>query len=218
MIFKAPAVFASDETCSAKQKICFQWSFVANVQKEKKQLPVNLNEKTVLESGDQLHASFILKKPCFLYFIHSGSNDSLSLLYPHVLPQKSPSGNMPVTYHVPGDSQCFVLDKNTGEETFYLLAASMRLRELETLLLDYSNSNTTTKKALGQKITKKIETFRKKTGNLTASAERPVKIGGTVRGGIHQDNQDNKPSHNTFDSLMVSANDFYIKVITIDHK
>lgn len=218
MIFKVPGLFASDDTCSAKQKICFQWSFIANVQKEKKQLPVNLNEKTVLESGDQLHTSFTLKKPCFLYFIHSGFNDEVTLLYPHALPQKSPSDNMPVTYHIPGDGQCFVLDQNTGKETFYLLAASMRLRELENLLLDYSGCNASPKKELGKKIIQKIENLRKKFGKLHASAERPAKIGGTVRGGICQDNQDDKLPINTFDSLMVSANDFYIKVITIDHR
>lgn len=221
LTLQAPEMFASGEHCSARQKICFQWSFVANVKKEKKQLPINLNKNVVLESGDQLHTSFTLKKPCFLYFIHNGPGDEVTLLYPFALPQKLPSSDMPVTYHIPKNGQWFVLDDNAGKETFYLVASSMRLGGLESLFLDYNESNGSQKIEIRQKIIKKVEKFNQQSSKLTAAAERPAKIGGTVRGVICQNNQDNQDSKiflNTFDSLMVSANDFYIKVITIDHK
>jgi len=65
-----------------------------------------------------------------------------------------------------------------------------------------------------QKIIKKLEGFNQQS-KKTAVAERPVQIGGTVRSGICKDNE---MSLKACDSLMVSAKDFYIKAITIEHK
>jgi len=211
LTLQAPEMFASEEDCSVRQKICFKWAFLACLKQEKKAVAVNLNRNNVLKSGDQLKFIFKLNKPCFLYFIHYGPGDEVTLLYPYALPHELPSGVMPVTYQIPGNNQWVYLDDNAGKETFYLVAASMRLSGLESLLMDYNESNGSKKVEIGQKIIKKVEKFNQQSSKLTAAAERPAKIGGTARS-ICQINADD------FDSLMVSANDFYIKVITIDHK
>ena len=218
MLLYVPAVFASEEDCSSNQKICFQWTFIANINQGKKISAVNLDENNVLRSGDQLKTSFTLYKPCFLYFIHYGPGDEVSLIHPPALTQELPSGDMPATYNIPENNQWFALDDNAGKETFYLIAASMRLKGLEALLMDYNQSDASHKVEAGKKIIQKVENFNQKFAKLTAAAERPAKIGGTVRGGVGQDCPDNNISLDRFDSLMVSANDFYIKVITIDHK
>ena len=71
------------------------------------------------------------------------------------------------------------------------------------------------KTVIEPKIITKIERFNQKSKKLVAVAERPVQIGGTVRGII---NKDNGTLPKAYDSLMVSAKDFYIKAITIEHK
>jgi len=216
MFLHVPVVLSSEEDCSSRQKICFLWSFIANVNQGQKLLAVNLDENNVLRSGDQLHTSFTLKKPCFLYFIHYGPGDEVSLLYPYTLPHEFPSGDMPITHRIPGNSQWFALDDNSGKETFYLIAASMRLKGLESLLMDYNQSDASNKVEAGKKIIQKVENFNQKFAKLTAAAERiarrPATFGGVgERGPL-------KRSSLPPDSLMVSANDFYIKVISIDHK
>jgi len=203
LIFQTPVLFASEEICSNRQNICFQWFFIAKLKQDKKLRAINLNENNIFESGDQLKASFKLKKKCFLYFIHTGPKNEISLLYPYALPQDLSSNNMPTTYHIPRNGRWFMLDNNTGNETFFLIAASTRLGGLESLLIDY------------QKIIKKLKGFNQQSKKLAAAAERPIQIGGTVRSGICKDN---KISLQACDSLMVSAKDFYIKAITIEHK
>jgi len=213
-----PGVFASEANCSSRQKICFQWTFIANLNQGKNLSAINFDENNVLRSGDQLKTSFTLYKPCFLYFIHHGPGDDVSLIHPPSIPQEPPSAAMPATYNIPENNQWFALDDNAGKETFYLVAASMRLNGLESLLMDYNRSDASEKVEIGKKIIHKVQQFNQKSAKLTAAAERPVKIGGTVRGGVGRDCPGNSIPLDTFDSLMVSANDFYIKVITIDHK
>lgn len=211
--FQPPAFGGSQEDCSRKHKICFEWSFIA--QQNNRYKAINKSEKHVLESGDKLKASFELRKDCFLYFIHSGPRNEVSMLYPYELPQKIVPGGGSHSHHIPKDNQWLILDDQTGIETFYLIASSNRLKGLESLLAQYNSADVSAKEGLGKKIIEKINAFHRQSKKMTAAAERPVQVGGTVRSST---SKDKRMLLEECASIMVAAKDFYIKAIVIEHR
>jgi hypothetical protein len=170
---------------------------------------------TALRSGDQLKFMLELHKTCFVYLICQGSDGDMSLLFPYQLNQSGSDYGLQKMYYIPRDDSWFELDDRKGTETFYLIASISRLIEIEELF-QKTALGTDVNRSQAELIRTRIKDLKKKHRTLTASAERPVPIGGNVRG-ISKDEQTKTPDMGAV-AIEVSAKDFYCRTFTIEHK
>jgi len=199
-----------------ENNICFRWAFGAMVGLENDRRLVAITRDTTLKTGDQLKLLVELKKKCFVYLIyHSGQNE-LHMLFPYETPQFSMDPETGKKYYIPQGTKWFELDKQTGLETFYLLASAERLSGLEVLMKKYVCAGQSDKQGLVKEVLAEIQKAKRKHRTLTAPAERPVSIGGSVRG-IDKNKKSGPPDIDPI-AEEVSTINFYSRTFTIDHR
>lgn len=207
---KAAAVQQDDENIS------FKWGLAALAGSGKDRKYVPINRDTVLKTGDELKMVVELKKSCFVYVVYQNSSGEISMLFPYEVSQFSTDYKTAKNYYIPKGRTWFKLDSNTGRETIYLLASVQRLSDLESLLSKYKDTTGTKKAELAKEIIGEIRNVRKRFRTFTTYAERPISIGGNVRGVTGPDEKER------FDvasiAQEISANNFYGKTFTIDHQ
>ena len=203
-------VFAEDKSV---KNVYFKWAFGAVVGSSADRKLIQITSDTTLKTGDQLKMLVELQKKCFVYVFYRNTKDVVHMLFPYDLKQFTSDYDVLNTYYIPKDTQWFELDENLGLETFYLLASMDRLKDLEKLYLSYVSADDSNKSKLANEILSEIRKTRKRYRKLKATVERPIRIGGNVRGTP----KDALPS---IDSLAteISATKFYGRTFTIDHK
>ncbi len=197
-----------------KENVAFRWAFGALVGKSKDLVPIRRD--TALASGDEIKMVVELSKECFVYVIHHSPQGEIGLLFPESFGQFAGDYKTGKNYYVPKGRSWFELDKNTGKETFYLLAASERLLELEALIGGYQSAPADKKGELAKQILAEIRDVKRKFRTFTTLAERPVTIGGNIRG-VDEADSIKRPDVLTL-ATEISASNFYSKTFTIDHK
>lgn len=197
-----------------KENVVFRWAFGALVGKSKNLVPITRD--TALASGDEMKMYVELKKECYIYVIHNSSQGEIGLLFPESFGHFSGDYKLGKNYYVPKGRTWFELDKNTGKETFYLLAASERLIELEAMIGEYQSAAMEKKADLAKQIVAEIRDVKRKFRTFTTLAERPVTIGGNIRG-VDEADKARRPDVSTL-ATEISASNFYSKTFTIDHK
>ena len=141
--------------------------------------PINVPSEANLRSGDKLKMYLKTRMPCYFYLFYQGPDGRLTMLYPVSLPTKELAGGARMT--IPEGDQWFELDEQTGTETFHVLVSPTPLRSIETLYADYlkhGDENSTAQ----ARLLSAIERLRLQQRPLTSKAERPLSIGGTIRG------------------------------------
>ena len=108
------------------------------------------------------------------------------------------------------------VDENEGRETFYLLASDQRLIPLEALMEKYKTADIAKKPGLSKQILKEIRELKKKNRKFATLAERPVPIGGNLRG-VKKDKELRSPDIDPI-AAEVSAGNFYSRTFTIAHQ
>ncbi len=199
---------------TVEDNVSFSWGFGALVGKEKKF--VSITKDTVLKSGDEVKMVIELKKECYVYLIHHSSKGDIALLFPEDVRQFSGDYKTGRNYYVPKGRGWFELDKVTGKESFYLLGSSERLVELEALIGNYHSAKKEDKPAMADGILAEIRNVKRKFRTFTTLAERPVTIGGNIRG-VEQAEEAKRPDVATI-VTEIKANNFYSKTFTIDHQ
>lgn len=199
---------------TAKANVAFSWGFGALVGKEKKF--VSIARDTALTTGDQIKMVVELKNDCYVYLVHHSSKGEVSLLFPEDIRQFSGDYTTGKNYYVPKGKGWFELDKNTGTESFYLLASAQRLLDLEALLGDYASAKESEKPEIGKRVLEEIRNVKRKFRTFTTLAERPVTIGGNIRG-VDEAGKARRPDVTTI-TTEITANNFYSKTFTIDHR
>ncbi|MEX2116673.1 MAG: DUF4384 domain-containing protein [Bacteroidota bacterium] len=197
-----------------KENVAFRWAFGALVGKSKNLVPITRD--TTLASGDEMKMFVELKRDCFVYIIHYSAQGEIGLLFPESLRQFAGDYKVDKNYYVPKGRSWFELDKNIGKETFYLIAASERLLELEALMGEYESAPGEKKPDLAKQILAEIRDVKRKFRTFTTLAERPVTIGGNIRG-VDEADKAKRPDVSSLASE-ISASNFYSKTFTIDHK
>ena len=205
---------------SAEQKeeknVCFRWAFGAMVGPENDRRLVAITRDTTLKTGDQLKLLVELQKKCFVYLIyHSGQNEIL-MLFPYELKQFAKDYKTSKKYFIPQGSKWFELDENVGIETFYLLASATRLNELEALFKKNESGGGVNRQKRAKQILTQVRKIKRRYRKLTTDAERPVPIGGSVRG-IKKD-KGIAPLDFEAIAAEVSADNFYSRTFTIEHQ
>ena len=138
------------------------------------------------------------------------------MLFPYNLNQFSENYDVNKKYYIPRGFTWLELDKDVGLESFYLLASSERLFELEDLFEKYLSADQSGKKDLAEELVAKIREIRKQRQKLTTEAERPIPIGGDLRGTIKRKKKE-IPNFDPF-AKEIQTIHFYSKTFTIDHR
>ena len=191
----------------------FRFAFGALTGSGENQKLTRIAEDMQLRTGDKIKLMVEMQQPGFFYVIHRGPAEEIDLLFPADLKQ-----NLQVMrkYYVPDGAPWVEFDRNTGNETFYVLASEQRLGTLESLLQRYLSSPAAGKAGAASDIVAEIRRLRTQNRNATAPAERPVMIGGNVR------SLDRTPSAPLPDvstlAVEITAKDFYARTFTIDHR
>ena len=209
-------VIAAQQVQSQKENVCFRWAFGAVVGKENDRKLVKITRDTTLKTGDQFKMLVELEEKCFVYLIYHGGQGEMQMLFPNDFKQFSTNYRVMEKYYIPQADLWFALDENVGRETFYLLASAKRLTNLEALLTDHNSASPGDKSRLVTEILSEIRATKRKHKKFTAVAERPVTIGGTVRG------MSNTPKAPAYDiskiAVEICATDFYSRTFTIEHE
>lgn len=198
----------------AEENINYKWSFVAKVGTGQERRLTIISRDTILRTGEEFKLMVNLQKKSYVYVIHKSPSTDISVLYPYTFKAE------PVTeknFYIPKGRSWFKLDKNTGEETFYILASWEPLTELETKLSRYADAASELKKELAAEIVSEIKEIKKKYRTYSTIAERPISIAGNVRG-TKSESVDLERFDIATLATEISANNFYSKTITIEHK
>jgi hypothetical protein len=189
--------------------ISFRWAFGAQIKTDHDKL-MSITQDTTLHTGDQLKMVLEPQKPCFVYVLHQGPQGEIRWLFPTARQAFDTDYRPKQRYDIPQGEAWFRLNDQVGRETFYLLAATQRLSELEALLEAYTTTPSPEQAAVADQIIVHIRELRKRHRQATTVAERPVPIAGNLR----------TPRGEALGELAVeiNAHDFYSKTYTIEHR
>jgi hypothetical protein len=216
LFFTSHAVIHAQETAAQQEtNVQFQWAFGA-LKKANGSKFEAVTKDTDLKTGDQIKFFLKVNENCFVYLIYRSSQGELSILFPHRFKLQSVEYTVAGNHYIPKGDQWFELDEHTGEERFYLLASKMRLMDLEALINDYESADAAKKPALAKAILAKIRKLRKQHLKFKTYAERPVNIIGNLRG---TEKAGTAGPHDIAKfAVEISADTFYSRTFTIDHK
>jgi hypothetical protein len=212
--FIASAV-AYAQTPSGKSDIGFLYAFGAYVGPQGKGKVVSVQNETSLRAGDRLKLFFEPRSDQYFYLLHISSQGELTPLFPaEAKPAKVAAGTQ---VFIPAGNNWFELDAHPGQEKFFLIATAERLDRLEelctrhTALTDKADVQSSTDAILDE-----IKGLRQKHRQLSAPAEKPVRIGGSVRGQLPS----GAPVVPDVTPLAaeVTAPGFYSRTFSIDHR
>lgn len=213
--FNQPCFTQGTTGQSSEENIGFTFGFGAKVGPEGERQFVPITRDTVMKSGDSLKMVVQLDRPCYVYLIYQSSTNEVEMLFPYDLKQFTKDYIVDKNYYIPKGQAWSWLDENAGKETFYLLATTNRLTDLEALLGQYASAKGAAQSDLSKKIVTEVRNLKKKYRTFATLAERPISIGGNVRGGVSREK--GEPDVASI-AVQISANNFYSKTFTIDHQ
>ncbi|MCE5334779.1 MAG: DUF4384 domain-containing protein [Desulfobacteraceae bacterium] len=180
-----PAVFAADTRPGGQPAIPdvdFRWAFAVLSSQDGKHTVSPVTSDLTLKSGDQLKMMVELQRRCYVYLFHYNPREGLQLLFPYTFQQFSADYQPNRRYYVPRGESWFKLDSNPGQEVFYLVSSAERLKELESAYMKHETAAAPQKAETAKAVLDQIRTLRREHRELATPAERPVPIGGALRG------------------------------------
>jgi len=187
--------------------ISFLWAFGSRVGATATTAPGPLTQDTVLHTGDQFKMLIQLQRPCFVYVLYHNAEQSVDLLFPSTLQQFETDYVLGKRYALPPNEDWYTLTPPAGRETIYILASATRLTALEALLTAAAAATPAEQSSLTARILAEIRALRP--GRPVATGgERPVRIGGRVRGTTDLGDF----------AVEIHAPTFYSKSVTIEHR
>jgi len=209
-----PAAPAVSIIQNNEANIGFNWAFGALLGKSRTM--VSITHDTTLKSGEEIKMMVKLTKECYVYLVHQDSKGEIELLFPYKIQQFQTDYTVDKNYYVPKGRNWSALDKNTGKEVFFLLASAERLLDLEVKFGNYFSADASKKQTLAGDIVSEIRSVRKRYSNFATIAEKPLAIGGNIRGTEKVEGTRRPDVANI--AIQITANNFYSKTITIDHQ
>jgi len=212
ILLATPALTAIAEETSP-EAIDVRWVMAGMARDADGSRPVTVPPKARLRTGDKLKMYLKTRHPCYFYLFHQGPDSRLTLLFPPSLPTKALNGGARMT--IPAEGQWFELDEQTGTETFHVLVSATPLRSIETLYRDYQQQGSENDTAY-MRLLAAIERLQLKQRPLTSKAERPISIGGTIRGAGDKDkaSEESRLDHLAED---IAATNVFCRTYTIEH-
>ncbi len=196
-------------------KVGFKWGFAAKVGPEGDRKFVSIRKDTIMHSNDSVKMVIELTKPCFVYVVHQDPSGGLELLFPYTLTQFTKDYTVGKNYFIPKGQDWSYLDQNVGKEIFHVLASAERLTDFEVAYTKYIAATGTYKNDMAKKVLAQIRSTKKQYRLYASAAERPINIGGNVRGLV---TPQSKQPDVTDVEVGISSKSFYTKTFTIDHQ
>jgi len=197
-------------------EVDFRWAFAAQSIRDGKTITMPVTRDMVLKSGDQVKMMIELQRRCFVYLFHDNPGDGVKLLFPYALQQFDGDYQPERRYYIPRGEAWFKLDQNPGRETFYLVASSKRLDELEKAYLRHESAEGPSRAETAGALVEMIKELGRQHRELSSPAERPVPIGGALR------SVENAPDPGRFDIAAfadeVLSTGFTARTYTIEHE
>ena len=197
-----PGLPSTAKAQAPDDNVNFVWAFEALVVEGNVTKQVLIKEDMTLKTGDQLKMFVELRKPCFVYVIHHGAQGEIQRLFPYDTQQFTTDYQTSKVYNIPPNDARFRVNEQVGRETFYLLASSQRLTDLEKLLETYAAAQPTEQTQAATNILAEIRNMIKQYRS-SVQPGRPVPIAGNMRRGV--------------EGVEISAPNFYSKTFTIEH-
>lgn len=211
--FSANEAFCSNES---DVNVQFRWAFAALVSQDGKTSLQPVTQDIALKTGDQMKMMVEIQKKCFVYLFHYNPQEGMKLLFPYSLQQFSMDYEPNRKYYIPKGDSWFRLDNNSGQEVFYLLASFRRLEGLEDAYLKHEAAEASNKAATAKVVQEQIRTLRRENRELALPAERPVPIGGALRGIDKNQNAAGLDIAPLADEILSTS--FMARTFTIEHK
>lgn len=196
--------------------VAFRWAFGVLAGQGSDRRLESVTQDRALKTGDQLKMYVEPVRMCFVYVIHHTSQDEVSLLFPYSLEQFDRDYVVSGKYYLPRGHTWYELDRSPGVEAFHVLASAQRLEELERLIADMQRSEGARRAEISKLVLAEIRNLKKRHRELAAPAERPVNIGGAVRG-MEKSPAGGYPDISVLAQDVV-ANGFYARTFSIDHQ
>jgi len=215
--FLGTAAFMVAQDAPPAENVQYKWAFVARGGEAGKHHIGVVAKDTSMVTGDEFKLFVNCAKPSYVYVVHKSSRNEVTLLFPYDLGMFEKDVKLDKNYYIPKGREWFKLDKSTGTETFYILASSERLTDLEKDLQLFFNASAEKKSDAAALVVSEIKDIKKRFRTFSTLAERPISIAGNVRG---EETKAIDPDRIDVATLAteVSANNFFTKTITIDHK
>lgn len=170
------------ESSSKKPPITFLWSSAAITGAPDDRKLIELTSDSILYSGDKFKMMFEATERCYVYIVFKGSDDKILMLHPEKFKSNSHPPKENKTVFIPSEHGWFTLDTKPGTETLYVIVSFDPLSNLEALLEQYYAASLARRDEIGQSIVKLIHETESFSQPLVAKAEKPIQIGGTMRG------------------------------------
>ena len=214
---ESPKTIPADQTENLNEpKIKFSWAFGALKKTENGSVFKSIVHDTALKTKDKIKFYIRLDRQCFVYLIYRSSQNEIKTLFPHRFHVEGHEYNISQNYYIPIGNQWFELDDHVGQEKFYLLVSTDRLKELEAIINQYESTDPARQPVVADKIQLEIRKLRKQHLTLKSYAERPVNIIGAFRG-TGQAKKDGSYDVANF-AIEISADTLYSRTFTIDHQ
>jgi hypothetical protein len=196
---------AEEAKAGQNANVQFQWAFGA-LKKANGSKFEAVTKDTDLKTGDQIKFFLKVNENCFVYLIYRSSQGELSILFPQRFKLRSAEYTVAGNHYIPKGDQWFELDE----------ASKKRMMDLEALINDYESADTAKKPALARTILAEIRKLRKQHLKFKTYAERPVNIIGNLRGTEKAETAGSQDIAKF--AVEISADTFYSRTFTIDHK
>lgn len=200
----------------SEKSVVFRWAFGALTGQGADRRLESIDQDRALLTGEKLKMYLEPLRMCFIYVIHHNSQDEVSLLFPYSLEQFERDYAVSGKYYMPRGETWYELDQNPGTEAFHVLASAQRLEELERLIAEMQRSEGTRRMELAKLVLAEIRNLKKRNRELAVPAERPVHIGGAVRG-MEKSAAGGYPDVSVL-AQEIAANGFYARTFSIDHQ
>lgn len=199
-----------------KENILFKVAFGALVGTESGMRLEPVRNSTILKSGDKFKMMLEMEKKCYLYVIYKNSQGEMSLLFPYGIEQFETNYETSRKYFLPPREAWYELDNRTGSETFYVIASSQRLRDVEYLFTRYDSAEPARKRGIALQVLSALDRIRTEHRDYTIVAEAPLTSDTTTRGVERSQGAD--PTDISCLATQVRASDFYSKTYVIEHR
>jgi hypothetical protein len=200
---------------SPDSNISLLWSFAAITGPEDQRTLIALESDSILYSGDKFKMMFQAEQQCYIYIIFAGTDGEILMLHPQELESPNKPAEPSKRVYIPAARDWFMLDQKSGTETLYLLVSSSPLADLESQLKRYDSASLEEKEEIAQAIAKLIETHEMLSQPLTAAAEKPLLIGGTIRSLTER--PVTKEDISKF-AEKIAVDDIFVRTYSIDHR
>lgn len=213
----SPKAIPAEQTQDLNERgIKFLWAFGAIKNTVNGSVFRSIDRDTALKTGDQIKFFIRLDSQCFVYLIYRSSQNEIKTLFPRRFEIEGHEYDISQNYYIPIGNQWFELDDHVGQEKFYLLASTDRLKELEAIINQYESTDPARQPVVANKIQLEIRKLRKQYFTLKSYAERPVNIIGALRG-TGQSAKDGSHDVANF-AIEISADTLFSRTFTIDHQ